>query len=109
MTENETEDNEPRSASGSGTGESVRPSEIPDAASREEGASVEEIPIGILIDTEEFRRLKSRAERASGEAEEATADEDLTPSRGTKRWNKRKLIIRVVAAIWCQVLPAAAL
>lgn len=77
MTEEERKENEPRSASGSGTGESVRPSKRPEANSQEEGASVQEIPIGIPINAEEFRRLKARAERASRDEEEATAEEDI--------------------------------
>jgi hypothetical protein len=79
MTEEEEKENEPRAANGSGTGESVSPSKRPEADSKEEDAIVEEIPVGIPINTEEFRRLKARAERASREEEEATADEDTGP------------------------------
>jgi len=78
MTEEEKKEKEPRSASGSGIGESVHPSERPEEYSDDEGDAVQEIPIGMPINTEEFRRLKAQAERASREEEEATADEDTT-------------------------------
>jgi len=78
MTEEEKKENEPRSAPGSGIGEPVHPSERPEEYGDDEGDAVQEIPIGMPINAEEFRRLKARAERASREQEEATADEDIT-------------------------------
>ena len=79
MTEEERKETESQSAAGAGAGESVRPSKRPEANSQEEDTSVQEIPIGLPINDEEFKRLKARAERASREEEQATADEDIGP------------------------------
>lgn len=71
---------EQRSGSGSGTGESVRPSVGPEAEPgvQREGP-VREIPIGIPMDPEEFRRRKSQAEHPSREEEgQQEADEDAS-------------------------------
>ena len=85
MTEDdEKKANEHRSGSGGGTGESVRPSsDLADEPHVEEEGPVQEIPIGIPMDPEEFRRLKAQAERPSGEEEEQDeVDEDASTTQG---------------------------
>ena len=85
MTENDKKKiDEQRSGSGGGTGESVRPPaepEVETSAGREGHA--QEIPIGIPIDPEEFKRLKSQAERPAREEEgQDEADEDASTTQG---------------------------
>ena len=91
MTENdEKKVGEQRSGSGSGTGESVSPSAKPEVEpSVEWEGHVQEIPIGIPMDPEEFRRLKAQAERPSGEEEGQDevdevdeVDEDASTTQG---------------------------
>jgi hypothetical protein len=85
MTENdEKKVDEQRSGSGGTTGGSTRPSSEPEeepGAGRED--HVREIPIGIPMDPEEFRRLKAQAEQPSREVEgqEGEADEDAKTTR----------------------------
>ena len=80
MTENdEKKSGEERSGVGGGAGESVRPSaEVEPGAGRE--GHVREIPIGIPMDPEEFRRRKAQAEQPSREAE-GQADEDASTTQ----------------------------
>jgi hypothetical protein len=75
--------NEHRSGSGGGTGESVRPSSgSAEEPYVEEEGPVQEIPIGIPMDPEEFRRLKAQAERPSREEEsQEEADEDASTTQ----------------------------
>lgn len=85
MTENdEKKVGEQRSGSGGGTGESVSPStEAEVEPSAEWEGSVQEIPIGIPMDPEEFRRLKAQAERPAREEEgQEEADEDASTTQG---------------------------
>ncbi len=85
MTENdETKADEQRSGSGGGTGDSVRPSAEPEVEPSAEGEHpVREIPIGIPMDPEEFKRLKAQAEqRSREEAGQAEADEDASTTQG---------------------------
>jgi len=84
MTEDdEKKANEHRLGSGGGTGESVRPSSgSPEEPHVEEEGPVQEIPIGIPMDPEEFRRLKTQAERPSREEErQKEADEDASTTQ----------------------------
>jgi hypothetical protein len=76
--------NEHRSGSGGATGESVRPSSgSAEEPHHVEGESpVQEIPIGIPMTSEEFRRLKAQAERPSREEErQKEADEDASTTQ----------------------------
>jgi hypothetical protein len=75
---------EQRSGSGGGTGESVSPSAEPEVEpSVEWEGPVQEIPIGIPVDPEEFKRLKSQAERpAREEAGQDEVDEDASTTQG---------------------------
>ncbi len=85
LTENdETKANEQRSGSGGGTGDSVRPSAEPEVEPSVEGEHpVREIPIGIPMDPEEFKRLKARAEQPSREEEgQQEAEEDTSATQG---------------------------
>jgi hypothetical protein len=72
-----------RSGSGAGTGESVRPSAAPEEETHVEGEGpVREIPIGIPMDPEEFRRRKAEAEQPSREEEgHEVADEDAATAQ----------------------------
>jgi len=85
MTENdEKKVDEQSSGSGGATGEPTRPSADPE---EESGAGregrVREIPIGIPMDPEEFRRLKAQAEQPSREEErQGEADEDASTTQG---------------------------
>jgi hypothetical protein len=85
LTENdEKKVDEQSSGSGGSAGESVRPSaepEVEPSAGRE--APVREIPIGIPMDPEEFRRRKAQAEQPSREAEgqQGEADEDASTTQ----------------------------
>jgi hypothetical protein len=84
LTENDKKKiDEQRSGSGGSTGESVRPSAEPEVEPDVEWeAPVREIPIGIPIDPEEFRRLKAQAEQPSGEEEgQDEADEDASTTQ----------------------------
>ena len=84
MTENdEKKVGEQRSGAGGGTGESVSPSAKPEGEpSVEWEGPVQEIPIGIPMDPEEFRRLKAQAEQPSGEEEgQDEADEDASTTQ----------------------------
>ena len=85
MTEDdEKKPNEQGSGSGGGTGESVRPSSgSPEELHFEREGPVREIPIGIPMDPEEFRRRKAQAERPSSQEAEgqAQADEDASTTR----------------------------
>ncbi len=84
MTEDdEKKANEHRSGSGGGTGESVRPSSGSAEEPHVEGEGpVQEIPIGIPMPSEEFRRLKAQAERPSREEErQEEADEDASTTQ----------------------------
>jgi len=83
LTEDDEKANEQRSGSGGGTGKSVRPSAQPEEEPHVEGEdSVREIPIGIPMDREEFRRRKAQAEQASREAEgQSKADEDASTTQ----------------------------
>ncbi len=70
---------EQRSGSGGGAGESVRPSELEVELSVEGEGPVREVPIGIPMDPEEFRRRKAQAEQPSREEEgQEEADEDAS-------------------------------
>jgi hypothetical protein len=85
LTENdEKKVGEQRSGSGGGTGESVSPSAEPEVEpSAEWEGSVQEIPIGIPMDPEEFRRRKSQAERPAREEEgQEEVDEDASTTQG---------------------------
>jgi hypothetical protein len=91
LTENdEKKIGEQRSGSGSGTGESVSPSAEPEVEpSVEWEGPVQEIPIGIPMDPEEFRRLKAQAERPAREEEGQDevdevdeVDEDASTTQG---------------------------
>jgi hypothetical protein len=85
MTENdEKKVDEQSSGSGGATGEPTHPFADPEeepGAGRE--GHVQEIPIGIPMDPEEFRRLKAQAEQPSREADgkEGEADEDASTTR----------------------------
>jgi hypothetical protein len=85
MTENdEKKVDEQRSGSGGTTGESTRPSAEPEEdPNRGREGHAQEIPIGIPMDPEEFRRLKAQAEQPSREVEghEGEADEDASTTR----------------------------
>ena len=84
MTENDKKKiGEQRSGSGGSTGESVRPSAEPEVEpSAEREAPVREIPIGIPMDPEEFRRRKSQAEQPSREPEgQSKAEEDASTTQ----------------------------
>jgi hypothetical protein len=85
LTENdEKKVDEQRSGSGGGTGDSVRPSADPEVEPSVEGEHpMQEIPIGIPMDPEEFKRLKSQAEQPAREEEgQAEADEDASTTQG---------------------------
>jgi hypothetical protein len=75
--------NEHRSGSGGDTGKSVSPSSGSAEEPHLEGEGpVQEIPIGIPMDPEEFRRLKAQAERPSREEErQEEADEDASTTQ----------------------------
>src|SRR5215207_2253092 len=75
---------EQRLGSGGGTGESVCPSAEPEEEpSVAWEGSVQEIPIGIPMDPEEFRRRKKQAEQPSREEEgQSEADEDASTTQG---------------------------
>jgi hypothetical protein len=75
--------NEHRSGSGGATGESVRPSSGSAEEPHVEGEGpAQEVPIGIPMDPEEFRRLKAQAERPSREEErQKEADEDASTTQ----------------------------
>ncbi len=83
LTEDDEKVNEQRSGSGGGTGESVRPSAEPEEEPRVEGeGSVRDIPVGIPMDPEEFRRRKAHAEQPSREEErQEEADEDASTTQ----------------------------
>jgi hypothetical protein len=85
MTENdEKKVDEQGSGSGGASGESTRPSADPEEEpGRGREGRVQEIPIGIPMDPEEFRRLKAQAEQPSREVEgqEGEADEDASTTR----------------------------
>ena len=75
---------EQRSGAGGGTGDLVRPDAEPEErTSGVEGeGSVREIPIGMPMDREEFKRRKAQAERPSREEEEQEeADEDASATQ----------------------------
>jgi hypothetical protein len=78
LTENdEKKSGEERSGVGGGAGESVRPSAEVEPGAGREGR---EIPIGIPMDPEEFRRRKAQAEQPSREAQ-GQADEDASTTQ----------------------------
>jgi len=85
LTENDKKKiDEQRSGAGGGTGDSVSPSAEPEVEpSVEWEGPVQEIPIGIPMDPEEFRRLKSQAEQPSLEEEaQDEVDEDASTTQG---------------------------
>ena len=72
--------NDVQSDLGSGAGQSAAlPAEVePGATEEEPGApadGTEEIPIGMPVSAEEFKKLKAQAEEASGQGDSATQDE----------------------------------
>ena len=79
MTVKRQETCEVSAAPGSATGRAVRPSTSPEPTSQGTETPIQEIPIGMPIDADEFRRLKAEAERGGAEAEGETANEDVTP------------------------------
>jgi len=82
--EDEKKSHEQRSGAGGGTGDLVRPDAKPEErTSGVEGeGSVREIPIGMPMDREEFKRRKAQAERPSCEEEEQEeADEDASTTQ----------------------------
>jgi hypothetical protein len=69
----------PQSGAGSTRGQFVRPSSEPPVAPEKKEGPVQEVPIGIPVSPEEYRRLKARAEQASQAQQDASADADEAP------------------------------
>lgn len=67
MTDKKKPDPKPQTGTGAAKGQSVRPSSEPESAAQRKEEPVKEIPIGVPVSPEEFRRRKAEAEQASGE------------------------------------------
>ncbi len=79
MTDKRQEQEHAPSAPGGTTGRPVQPTPSTEPARPEEAGAVREIPIGMPMSPEEFRRRKERAEEPTLDDARATADEDAPP------------------------------
>jgi hypothetical protein len=67
MTDKKKPEPKPQSGASSTRGQSVRPSSKPPSATERKEGLVQEIPIGVPVSPEEYRRLKAQAEQARAE------------------------------------------
>ncbi len=74
MTDKKKPKPEPQSGKGSTSGQSVRPSSEPPSTTERREGPVQEIPIGLPVSDEEYRRLKARAEQAPQAQQDAQQD-----------------------------------
>ena len=74
MTDKKKPEPKPQSGEGSTSGQSVRPSSEPPSATERREGPVQEIPIGMPVSPEEYRRLKACAKQASQAQQDAQQD-----------------------------------